>query len=84
MAALLVCRVPNTRTPISAAVIAWLMVSRSRISPTRMTSGFCRMAARSAAANEPVCRPTSRCENTHRLAGCTNSIGSSMVTMWRA
>ena len=34
-----VCRVPKTSVPISAAVIAREIVSRSRISPTRMTSG---------------------------------------------
>ena len=38
-----VCRVANTRWPVSAAVIARDMVSRSRISPTRITSGFCRI-----------------------------------------
>ena len=34
-----VCRVANTRWPVSAAVIAVEIVSRSRISPTRITSG---------------------------------------------
>ncbi len=34
-----VCRVPKTRWPVSAAVSAIEIVSRSRSSPTRMTSG---------------------------------------------
>jgi hypothetical protein len=34
-----VCKVPKTRWPVSAAVIARRMVSRSRSSPTRMMSG---------------------------------------------
>ena len=36
LAAELVCSVPNTRWPVSAAVSARRIVSRSRISPTRM------------------------------------------------
>ena len=36
------------KCPVSAAVIATLMVSKSRISPTRITSGSSRSAARSA------------------------------------
>src|SRR5260370_693256 len=38
-AAELVCKVPNTKWPVSAAVSARRMVSRSRISPTSTTSG---------------------------------------------
>ena len=53
--ALEVCSVPNTRWPVSAAVSASEMVSRSRISPTRMTSGSSRSAPRSAAVNDSVC-----------------------------
>ena len=41
-----VCSVPNTRWPVSAAVMAEPIVARSRISPTRMTSGSCRKARR--------------------------------------
>ena len=41
-----VCRVLSTRWPVSAALKAILMVSRSRISPTRMTLGAWRRAAR--------------------------------------
>ena len=46
--ALCVCSVPNTRWPVSAAVSAVPIVSRSRISPTRITSGSWRSAARRA------------------------------------
>ena len=49
--ALWVCSVANTRWPVSAAVSAVEIVSRSRISPTRITSGSWRSAARSASAN---------------------------------
>ncbi len=41
-----VCRVAKTRWPVSAAVSAVEIVSRSRISPTRITSGSWRRAAR--------------------------------------
>ena len=41
------CRVARTRCPVSAAVSAAEMVSRSRSSPNRMTSGLSRKAARS-------------------------------------
>ena len=40
------CRVAKTRWPVSAAVSAVEIVSRSRISPTRITSGSWRSAAR--------------------------------------
>ena len=40
-----VCRVAKTRWPVSAAVSAVEIVSRSRISPTRITSGSWRRAA---------------------------------------
>ena len=51
-AALEVCSVPNTMWPVSAAVMAASIVSRSRISPTRITSGSCRNARRIASAND--------------------------------
>ena len=38
-AAPVVCSVPKTKWPVSAAVMAAPIVSRSRISPTRITSG---------------------------------------------
>ena len=60
LAALEVCSVPNTRWPVSAAVSARRMVSRSRISPTRIASGSSRSAERSALAKLSVCGPTSR------------------------
>ena len=64
------------------AVIASRMVSRSRISPTRIASGSSRSAERSALENDRVCGPTSRWLIRHFLGSCTNSIGSSMVRMW--
>ncbi len=45
-----VCSVAKTTWPVSAAVIAASIVSRSRISPTRITSGSCRKARRMASA----------------------------------
>ena len=47
-AAPVVCSVENRSCAISAAVTAVPMVSWSRISPRRMTSGLSRMAERSA------------------------------------
>jgi len=46
-----VCRVESTKWPVCAALIAISAVSRSRISPTMMTSGSCRTKARNAVAN---------------------------------
>jgi hypothetical protein len=80
--ALLVCSVPNTSTPISAAVMASAMVSMSRISPTRITPGSWRMA--SAARWRSCLRVGAHlalAEMVHFLFGCTNSTGSSMVMM---
>ena len=58
------------------------MVSRSRISPMRITSGAWRSVFLSAACQESVSTPTSRCVMTQPLWVCTYSTGSSMVTMW--
>src|SRR5881392_342338 len=69
--------VENTRCPVSAALSAVSSVSISRISPIRITSGACRSTWRSAALNESVSFPTSRCEMLDRLSRCRNSIGSS-------
>ena len=80
-AAPLVCSVPMTRMPISAAVTAMLMVSRSRNSPTRMTSGSSRRAECTAAAKLGLCTPISRWLMRQFLRSCTNSIGSSTVRM---
>ena len=77
-----VCRVPNTRWPVSAAVSARRIVSRSRNSPTSTTSGSSRSAERSALLNDSVCGPTSRWLITHLRGSCTNSIGSSIVRIW--
>src|SRR5216684_4461508 len=51
LAALFVCSVPKTSVPRSAAERAMVIVSRSRISPTRTTSGSSRPAALSDAAH---------------------------------
>ena len=55
--ALLVCRVPKTRRPVSAAVRASEIGSRSRISPTRTMSESSRRAARRPSAKDGVWRP---------------------------
>ena len=80
-AALLVCSVEKTRCPVSAAVSTVDIVSRSRISPTMMTSGSCRIALRSASRKLGVSVPISRCEIAATLSMKRNSIGSSIVTM---
>ena len=76
-----VCRVENTRWPVSAAWMAVSMVSRSRISPTRITSGSWRRAARRAVAKLEQSAPTSRWLMMERLSRCRYSMGSSMVRM---
>jgi len=48
LAALVVWTVEKTRWPVEAASMAREMVSRSRISPTRMISGSSRNAPRKA------------------------------------
>src|SRR5258707_956666 len=56
LGASLVCSVENTRCPVSAERIAMSAVSRSRISPTMITSGSWRTMCRSPAANvSPIC-----------------------------
>ena len=47
-------KVERTRWPVSAASNAISIVSLSRISPTRITLGACRRAARSASAKVGV------------------------------
>ena len=81
-----VCRVANTRWPVSAAVSAVEIVSRSRISPTRITSGSWRSAALSASAKLCASAPSSRWLTMQLLCRCRNSIGSSIVMMcsWRS
>ncbi len=67
--------------PVSAATSAASMVSRSRISPTRMHVGVLTHGglARNAASKPSVWVPTSRCDTIDFLFSCTNSSGSSMV-----
>ena len=77
-----VCRVAKTRWPVSAAVSAVAIVSRSRISPRRITSGSWRSAPRSASAKLVASGPISRWLTMQRLWRWRNSIGSSMVMMW--
>ena len=83
LVALVVCSVPSTRWPVSAAVIAIEMVSASRISPTRITSGSSRIAARTPSAKLGRCVPSSRWITWLFLLRWTNSMGSSRLTMLR-
>ena len=76
-----VCSVAKTRWPVSAAVSAVWIVSRSRISPTRITSGSWRRAAFRPAAKVCASEPISRWLTMHFLWPWRNSIGSSMVMM---
>ena len=78
-----VCSVANTRCPVSAAVMAVWMVSKSRISPTRITSGSCRSTCFRALAKEWVSAPISRWLTMARLCRCRYSMGSSTVMMWQ-
>ena len=80
-AAPMVCREDNSRWPVSAAVIAVVMVSRSRISPSMTTSGACRRAARSAREKVAASFGTSRWLTRDCLWLWIYSMGSSMVTM---
>ena len=77
-----VCRVAKTRWPVSAAVSAVETVSMSRISPTRITSGSWRSAARRPSEKVSASLPISRWLTIERLCWCRNSIGSSIVRMW--
>ena len=82
-AASAVCSVESTRCPVSAATSAVETVSKSRISPTRITSGSCRSEERSAVAKLSVSKPTSRWLTRLSLSRCRYSIGSSIVMMWQ-
>ena len=82
--ALCVCSVPSTRWPVSAAVSAVAIVSRSRISPTRITSGSWRRRRAAPSAKLGASTPISRWLTMQRLCRCTNSIGSSIVRMCSA
>ena len=81
-AASIVCRVDSTRWPVSDASSAIEIVSTSRISPTRITLGAWRRAARRARAKVWVSVPTSRWLMVAWLAWWRYSIGSSIVMMW--
>ena len=74
--------VAKTRWPVSAAVSAVPIVSMSRISPTRITSGSWRRAALRAIEKDLASPPSSRWLTMHFLCRWRNSIGSSMVMMW--
>src|SRR2546429_2516601 len=78
--ALLACRVASTRCPVSENWMPYSMVSRSRISPIRITSGAWRRVFLSAECQESVSTPSSRCVIPQPLWVCTYSTGSSMVT----
>ena len=80
--ALLACSVARHRWPVSANWMPNSMVSRSRISPIRITSGAWRRVFLSAECQLSVSTPTSRWVTTQRPWGCTYSTGSSTVTMW--
>ena len=58
--ALFECRVARQRWPVSAKVIAASIVSRSRTSPMRITSGAWRSVFLSAFSYECVSKPISR------------------------
>ena len=80
-AALLVCSVARAKWPVSAMVRQALMVSRSRNSPTRITSGSSRRAYLSADPKLLVSVPTSRWLTMQPWCRWMNSIGSSTVMM---
>ena len=60
-----VCSVDISKWPVSAALMAIPIVSRSRISPTSITSGSARIAWRRAIVKSGVSLPTSRWLTTH-------------------
>ena len=75
----LVCSVDSTRWPVCAALMAMSAVSRSRISPTMMTSGSWRRKDLSAAAKV---RPALSLTLTWLTPGRLISDGSSAVEMF--
>ena len=77
----LVWRVENTKWPVSEARMAMSAVSRSRISPTMMTSGSWRSTWRRALAKV---RPISGRTCIWFAPGTSYSMGSSTVTMRRS
>ena len=79
--ALLVCRVENTRCPVSAAVTAVDIVCGVRISPIIITSTSCLNTDCSATIKSAVSTLTSRWSMRDFLFSNKYSIGSSMVIM---
>ena len=78
LAASRVCSVDSTRWPVSAAWIAISAVSRSRISPTMITSGSARNIERRPIAKvTPVLTDTCIC----LMPAICDSTGSSIVRM---
>ena len=77
----LVCSVLSTRWPVSEARMAMSAVSRSRISPTIITSGSWRSTARSECAKV---RPMSACTWVWFTPGTSYSTGSSTVMIRRS
>ena len=59
------------------------IVLRSRISPTRITSGSCRNDATKASLKLLGIDPDLALFTRLRSGACRYSIGSSMVTMWQ-
>ena len=84
LAAEFVWTVAKTSRPVSAAVSAMRIVSRSRISPTSRQSGSSRIAALTPSANVGTSGPISRWVKIDLSLVWTNSIGSSIVTTWWA
>ena len=83
--ALLVCSVPSTRWPVSAAVSASEMVSRSRSSPMRDDVRVLAQRGAQRAGEGARCGgSTWRWLTTQRFETCRYSIGSSIVMMWSA
>ena len=74
-----VCRVENTRWPVSEASMPVAAVSWSRISPTMITSGSARRNARMATANV---KSILGCTCTWRRPACVISTGSSAVQIF--
>ena len=69
-----VCRVAKTRWPVSAAVSAMWIVSRSRISPTRITSGSWRRTRFERRRRSVlVSSPTSRWLTMRHLVACAGT-----------
>ena len=79
--ALVVWSVDSTRWPVSPADRAAWMVSGSRISPIRMTSGSWRRTRRMAWDQSLVSVPISRWLMIDILSRWSTSMGSSMVMM---